>query len=145
MEDEGYSAEQLLKTFPKRVGTIENARELVKDRVKMFDFLYGGRYGNAPNEGYKYRARGIIGTTFKDNYNYFKVMTGIDVVSNPDLLLEPKNALLSGCLFWKRNKINLLCDRPKSYELVTAKVNGGANEFDKRKLLTIKAQKIFFS
>jgi predicted chitinase len=55
----------------------------------FFDRVYGGRYGNAPDEGYKYRGRGFNQITFKSNYENIRNKTGIDVVSNPDLLERP--------------------------------------------------------
>lgn len=58
----------------------------------FFDTVYGGRYGNAPDEGYKYRGRGFNQITFKSNYENIKNKTGIDVVNNPDLLKTPEVA-----------------------------------------------------
>ena len=35
---------------------------------KFANFIYGGRYGNGANEGYKYRGSGLTQITFKSNY-----------------------------------------------------------------------------
>lgn len=64
-----------------------------KDPVQFFDIVYGGRYGNtSPGDGYKYRGRGFIGITFKDNYSKYGKLLGIDLVGNPDLANDPKIA-----------------------------------------------------
>jgi predicted chitinase len=60
---------------------------------KLANLLYGGRYGNASNEGWKYRGRGMTQITFKGNYSnvqnnliskYFPEKGNI--VDNPDLV-----------------------------------------------------------
>jgi putative chitinase len=62
---------------------------LKKDEVAFFDKIYGGRYGNAANEGHKYRGRGLNQLTFKNNYEEMKAYTTADIVSTPDLLNTP--------------------------------------------------------
>jgi predicted chitinase len=67
--------------------------KLKKNPAEFFDFIYGGRYGNnSPGDGYKYRGRGFIGITFKDNYAKYGKLLGIDLVGNPDLANDPKIA-----------------------------------------------------
>lgn len=53
---------------------------------QFFDTIYGGRYGNANDEGYKYRGRGFNQLTFKANYKKIATDIGVDIVSNPDLM-----------------------------------------------------------
>jgi putative chitinase len=125
-ESLNYSPEVLLTTFPSRVKTIENARELVPDKVKMCEVMYGGRFGNKEyGDGFKYRGRGIIHNTFLDNYQYLTVMSGVDFVNNPDLLLQPEYAVIGACLHWKRFKINLVADTDSVIK-VTKAVNGSS-------------------
>jgi len=67
------------------------------DKIKaapkqFFDKIYGGRYGNAADEGYKYRGRGFNQLTFKGNYQSAKNKTGIDIVSDPDRANDPEVA-----------------------------------------------------
>ncbi len=61
------------------------------DRIKknpkeFFDIIYGGKYGNAPDEGFKYRGRGFNQLTFKAGYLEAQNKTGHRLVSDPDLL-----------------------------------------------------------
>jgi len=66
--------------------------KLKKNPEAFFNLLYGGRYGNSPTEGYKYRGRGYNGHTFKKSYIDLSNKFGIDYVNNPDLINKPENA-----------------------------------------------------
>ena len=91
--EKGYSKtsnDRIIKIFGARVSSLTD-RELTalkKDEVAFFDKIYGERYGNAANEGYKYRGRGFNQLTFKANYQAMLQYTTSDIVSSPDLLNE---------------------------------------------------------
>jgi putative chitinase len=56
---------------------------------KLASLVYGSRMGNggeATGEGYKFRGRGYIQLTGKDNYSAFTKSIGEDCVANPDLV-----------------------------------------------------------
>ena len=92
-ENLNYSAEQLLKTFPNRIKSIEEAQQLVSQGPEAIgNKIYGGRMGNAADEGFKYRGRGLIQLTGKDNYAKYGKLLGIDLVNKPDLANDPKIA-----------------------------------------------------
>jgi putative chitinase len=92
-ENLNYSAEQLLKTFPNRIKSLEEAQQLVRAGPEAIgNKIYGGRMGNAADEGFKYRGRGLIQLTGKDNYAKYGKLLGIDLVKNPDLANDPKIA-----------------------------------------------------
>jgi predicted chitinase len=63
--------------------------KLKADPKAFFDRVYGGRLGNAPDEGYKYRGRGDFQLTGKGNYERYGKMIGVDLVNNPDLVNDP--------------------------------------------------------
>ena len=91
-ENLNYSPEQLLKTFPKYVSDLEDAKKLVAQGPEAVgNRIYGSRMGNE-GEGYKYRGRGLIQLTGKDNYAKFGKLLGIDLVENPDLANDPEIA-----------------------------------------------------
>lgn len=80
----------------------EELTKLKADPAKFFDYVYGGRYGNtAPGDGYKYRGRGLIGITFKTNYENYGKILGVDLVGNPDLANDPLIAAKVAVLMMK--------------------------------------------
>lgn len=93
-ENMNYSAGRLRAVFPSRVRSDAFARELVAaGPAAIGNTLYGGRYGNAQDEGYKYRGRGLIQLTFKDNYKSFGGLAGCpQIVDNPELANDPEIA-----------------------------------------------------
>ena len=114
------------------MGTIEKAKELCSKGAKSIaDFVYGGRLGNAKDEGYKYRGRGIIQLTGKNNYKYYGDKLNIDLVNSPDLAKEPDAAIEIALLFWKEKGCGLLA-RKGDVKGVTKLINGGYNGLDDR-------------
>ena len=94
---ENTSNENIIKSFGRGSAfakmSDDQLTKLKKDPAQFFDFIYGGRYGNtSPGDGYKYRGRGFIGITFKDNYEKYGKLLGVDLVGNPDLANDPKIA-----------------------------------------------------
>lgn len=91
------------------------------------NMVYSSRMGNgAPQtgEGWKFRGRGLKQLTGKDNYARCGRDLGVDLVSNPDLLLEPIYAARSAGWFWKVNKISEFADN-HDIKGMTKKINGG--------------------
>lgn len=54
--------------------------------VQFFNMIYGGKFGNAPNEGYTYRGRGYNQLTFKSNYASIGNRIGRNLVADPDMV-----------------------------------------------------------
>jgi predicted chitinase len=77
-----------------RFKTLQEAQEVVnKGPEAVGEVLYGGRMGNtSPGDGYKYRGRGFIQITGKENYEKVGKIIGIDLVNNPDLANDPQVA-----------------------------------------------------
>lgn len=86
----GTSNSRIRKIFGSRVaGLSDEQLTTIKNNPKaFFDKIYGGRYGNAPDEGYKYRGRGLNQLTFKANYEKINRYTTKDIVADPDSLNE---------------------------------------------------------
>ncbi|MBL4703400.1 MAG: hypothetical protein JKY54_02705 [Flavobacteriales bacterium] len=100
----GTSNSRIRKIFGKRVSELSETEltKLKNDPKAFFDKIYGGRYHNAPDEGYKYRGRGLNQLTFKSNYEKVNPDTEADVVKNPDRLNEMPVATDALIGFFKR-------------------------------------------
>jgi len=74
--------------------------ELKKNDYNFFNAIYGGQYGNAPNEGFKYRGRGLNQLTFKANYVRMQTYIGADpdIIKTPDLLLDNIDVAADVCV-----------------------------------------------
>ena len=95
--EKGYgntSNDRIRKIFASRVRHLSDFElsEIKKDNVKFFNLVYGGRYGNAPDEGFKYRGAGFNQITFKGNYASAANRTGVNLVDHPELIEDPEVA-----------------------------------------------------
>jgi X-X-X-Leu-X-X-Gly heptad repeat protein len=89
-ENMNYSAQRLMEVFPSHFSSLADAQSVVdQGQEAIGNRVYGGRNGNAQNEGYKYRGRGFIQLSNKDNYEMFGKIIGEDLVNNPDLANDP--------------------------------------------------------
>jgi putative chitinase len=97
---------------------------------KIANLVYGGRMGNGPEasgEGYKFRGRGYIQLTGKDNYKAFDAVVAESIVDNPDLVAT-KYPLLSAAWFFHKNGLHKIADGGATDAVVTSvtkRVNGG--------------------
>ena len=129
-ENLNYSAKGLAGTFRKYFINEAAAGPYAKNPQKIASKVYGGRMGNGPEstgEGYKFRGRGYIQLTGKDNYTNFAKFIGEDTVANPDLVAT-KYPLASAAFFFDSNKLWSICDKGADDATVTAvtkRVNGG--------------------
>ena len=92
---------------------------LKKSDKAFFNAVYGGMYGNAPDEGYLYVGRGFNGITFKANYQDAQNCSGINFVSNPELMEDPKNAAAALACYFRtiKNESDLKKAFEKAYVL----------------------------
>lgn len=137
-ENMNYSANALLKTFPKYFNPLE-AAQYARKQEKIANKVYANRMGNGAEEsgdGWKYRGRGLIGLTGKTNYRLFGKDVGSEkeILDHPELVSEPKYAALSAAWFWASNGLNQLADI-KDIIGMSKKVNGGTIGLDHRKQL----------
>jgi putative chitinase len=128
-ENLNYSVDGLKKIFGKYFpGNL--AESYAKQPEKIASKVYGGRMGNGDEttkEGYKFRGRGFIQLTGKDNYKNFTKFIGEDCVANPDLVAS-KYPLASAAFFFNNNNLWSICDKGATDEVVTSvtkRVNGG--------------------
>jgi putative chitinase len=129
-ENLNYSAKVLTTTFKKYFLTEAAAGPYARNPQKIASKVYGGRMGNGPEstgDGFKFRGRGYIQLTGKQNYTNFAKFIGEDTVNNPDLVAT-KYPLASAAFFFDSNKLWSICDRGADNATVTAvtkRVNGG--------------------
>ena len=128
-ENLNYSKDGLMRVFPKYFpGTL--AESYAKQPEKIASRVYGSRMGNgdeSTKEGYKFRGRGYIQLTGKNNYTNFSKFIGEDCVGNPDLV-STKYPLASAAFFFDSNKLWSICDKGATDDVVTQvtkRVNGG--------------------
>jgi putative chitinase len=138
-ENLNYSAEGLIKTWPSRFPTKEVADQYARQPAKIAGKVYNGRLGNAnEEEASKFLGRGLIQLTGKENYEHCGSSLGVDLLSNPDLLSDPKYATLSAGWFWNKKGLNSLADA-SDIETMTKRINGGLIGLDDRKAKIAKA------
>lgn len=132
-ENLNYSAEALLRCWPSHFNTV-TANECARQPEKIANIAYANRMGNgdpASGDGWKYRGRGLIQITGKDNYSALSTFSKIDYLSNPDLVAEPDGAVLSACWFWNAHSLNSLADK-NEITIMSHIINGGDNGLAER-------------
>jgi putative chitinase len=129
-ENLNYGAKGLLSIFKKYFPTEEKAKLYERKPEKIANLVYGARMGNGPEtsgEGYKFRGRGYIQLTGKDNYKAFDAVVSEAIVDNPDLVAT-KYPLLSAAWFFHKNGLHKIADKGATDAVVTEvtkRVNGG--------------------
>jgi len=147
-ENLNYSADGLVKIFRKYFPDISVATAYAKNPEKIANKVYSNRMGNgdeASGEGFKYRGRGAIQLTGKDNYAAFaKAIGRPDVLTNPDIV-SGELAFESALFFFDKNKLWDICDKGISDETITAltkRINGGTIGLEDRKKHTYEYAKL---
>lgn len=135
-ENLNYSAKGLKgifgKYFRRPDKTFDEPKVLAyaKKPEKIANLVYGGRMGNGPEasgDGFKFRGRGAIQLTGKDNYTAFFKSIGLGPDADPNLV-GTQYVLLSAAWFWSKNGLNKIADEGVSDAVVTKitkRVNGG--------------------
>jgi putative chitinase len=150
-ENLNYSADGMAGIWPKRFAVMgpdgKPAKKDGKNQPNKFalalhrkpemiaNVVYSSRMGNGPTEsgeGWLYRGRGLKQLTGKDNHRACSAGLGVDLVANPDLLLEPIYAARSAAWFWSTNNCNKFADAG-DIEGLTKKINGGLIGIEDRK------------
>jgi putative chitinase len=152
-ENLNYKAATLAACWPNRFAVLGADKKPIKENGKLVptavansiagkaeliaNLVYSSRMGNGPaesGEGWKYRGRGLKQLTGKDNYARCGHALGLDLVGNPDLLLEPINAARSAGWFWQANSLSTFADAG-DIKGMTKKINGGYIGLEARQAL----------
>ena len=149
-ENLNYSAEGLAKIFPKYFPSVDAAKPFAKQPEKIANKVYANRMGNgdeASGEGFKFRGRGYLQVTGKQNYATLGKELGVDLIANPDLVAT-NYPFDSALWFFKKNNLWVICDEGID-DIVIAKlskrINGGTIGLDHRKKEFKKFYSLLFS
>jgi putative chitinase len=92
-------------------------------------------------DGWKFRGRGAIQLTGKDNYSQFAKHIGKpEIMTNPDLVAT-EYSFESALFFFEKNKLWSICDQGVNEAAIlalTKRVNGGTHGLEDRKAKTLK-------
>ena len=129
-ENLNYRWQSLRKIFPKYFPTDELAQQYANMSNKqeaIANRIYANRMGNgdeASGDGWRYRGRGLIQLTGKDNYTWFAISLEITPEEATEYLTTFEGAAQSACWFWETNKLNQWADAGDILTL-TRRINGG--------------------
>lgn len=135
-ENLSYRAETLEKLFSKYFSKAgRNAADYAKQPEKIANVIYASRMGNgdtASGDGYRFRGRGVIQLTGRDNYTAFGKTINMSPEQVIDYVQTKKGALESACWYWNSRKINIACDEGDIVKM-TKLVNGGTIGLEDRR------------
>lgn len=136
IENLNYSEEALLRVFP-RYFSKDTAKSCARKPEMIGNIVYSNRMGNGDRnsgEGWKYRGRGYIQITGKNNYRSFGEYIGKDVLNKPDLVAYTY-PLASAAWYFEKNNLWSICDNGMDEATIkdlTKRINGGFNGLQDR-------------
>lgn len=122
-----YTADRLVKVWPKRFPTIESAMPYHRNPKALANKVYANRMGNrdeSSGDGWRFRGSGALQLTGHANFYHAGQALGVDFVMNPDLVRTPKYAILTAGWFWSTHNCNALAEAG-DWVALTKKINGG--------------------
>ncbi len=134
-ENLNYSAKALRGVFGRYFPTDEKAEAYARQPEKIASRVYARRMGNgdeASGEGWKYKGRGLIQLTGKDNYSRCGAALGLDLVNEPEQVAEnPNTAVAAAAWFWNHRNLNAYADQD-DVKAITKRINGGYHGLEDR-------------
>lgn len=131
-ENMNYSAEGLLKTFPKYFSA-PLAKAYARQPERIGSRVYANRMGNgteASKDGWNYRGGGAIQLTGKSNYRAYQAsLQGNgpdDLVKNPEKIVTFPHYIWSAGFYWKSNNLNRFCT-PTTFLKLCQTINGSGS------------------
>jgi putative chitinase len=126
-ENLNYRWESLRRVFPKYFSTDEMAKQYERQPERIANRVYASRMGNGPEssgDGWRYRGRGLIQLTGKNNYQAFADSIETPLEEIPDYLETFEGATQGACWFWETNNLNRFAD-VRDIRSLTRAINGG--------------------
>lgn len=142
VENLNYSAIRIAEIWPRLA---PRAADLAMQPEKLANAAYGDRMGNrdeASGDGWRYRGRGLIQLTGRDNYRSAGVALNIDLIGSPQRAAEPVDAGRIALWFWGSRHCNAAADAD-DVARVTRLINGGLVGLEDRQRLVREAKRIF--
>lgn len=133
-ENLNYSANGLRTTFGKYFPTLAIANQYARKPEKIANRAYANRMGNgneSSGDGWKYRGKGLIQLTGKNNHQLFAESIGKTLDDTIVYLGTKEGAVESAAWFWKTNDLNRYADT-QNITKMTQKINGGTNGLQSR-------------
>ncbi len=134
IENLNYGAAGLMSTFKKYFPTEALARQYERKPEKIANYVYANRMSNgdeASGDGFKFRGRGLIQLTGRDNYTKLAEDLSMSLEDTISYLETPNGAVASAGWFWDNNKLNSYCDR-NDFIGLTKRINGGTVGLEER-------------
>lgn len=129
-EDLNYTATRLRKVWPNRFPTDDIAMMYAHNPMKLGNYVYANRFGNgdeASGDGYRFRGRGPLMLTFRDNYREISqaLLHNDRLVEYPDhVAWDSLTGASAAARYWYTRGCNDLADQ-LDWETISRKVNGG--------------------
>lgn len=142
-ENLNYSAVALQRVWPKRFNSV-TAEQYARKPEAIANHVYANRMGNgdeASGDGWKFRGKGLIQLTGRDNQTAFAKHAGVSVDVVGGYLLSIDGAVQSACWFWREHGCNVFADRGDITGCTKA-INGGLNGLDDRKERYAKTEEV---
>lgn len=133
-ENLNYSAERMMQVWPRKFPTVAVTTPYVRNPVKLANYVYASRMGNgdeASGDGFRFRGRGPIQLTGRDNYQRCAAATGYPLLEEPELLVAPEPGIASALWFWVTRGLDAH-DDDTDVTAETKLVNGGTHGLAQR-------------
>lgn len=146
-ENLNYSAKRLQEVFPNRFESEEIAEQYDHNPEMIANKIYANRIGigngsESSGDGWRFRGRGLIQLTGRSNYEKFGLLSGVDIVADPDIAIDAKMALKLATVFWDSRNLNTLADH-NQLKTITRRINGGLNGLHDRQAYLEHARTIW--
>ena len=129
-ENLNYSWERLRKVFPRYFRTDAEAQTYGRQPERVGNRVYANRMLNGDEtsgDGWRFRGRGPVQVTGRENYRKCGQALGMNLESDPDRLLDPAVGCLAAAWFWHSRGLNSLADADdeNGFREITRRINGG--------------------
>ena len=148
-EQLSYTAKRIMAVWPRRFPDLRSALPYERNAQGLANRVYANRLGNgneASGDGWRYRGRGLIQITGRNNYRDAGLALGLPLEADPDLLLSEDAAAASAAWFWKSHGLNALADDrsddddDEDFRRITRTINGGLPGLEERRRYWVRAR-----